>query len=96
LADDWSSTRLSKDLFGPGLDKKHFLIFDFCENLEFFGKKPEGAKDTTNKSLSQRLFEQRLKLVHLLQKKDETELLQYPDELQTLLVCQEKSRLTRY
>lgn len=29
-------TRLCKDLFGVGLDKTHFLIFDYCRNFEFF------------------------------------------------------------
>ena len=29
-------TRLSKDLFGIGQDKTHFLIFDYCGNFEFF------------------------------------------------------------
>jgi type I restriction enzyme R subunit len=31
-------TRLCKDLFGPGQDKKDFLIFDFCQNLEYFSQ----------------------------------------------------------
>ena len=29
-------TRLCKELYGPGQDKKDFFIFDFCGNLEFF------------------------------------------------------------
>ena len=29
-------TRLCPDLFGPGLDKSFFWIFDYCQNLEFF------------------------------------------------------------
>ena len=35
-------TRLCPDLFGPGDHKKEFLIFDFCENFEFFDVRPEG------------------------------------------------------
>jgi type I restriction enzyme R subunit len=35
-------TRLCKDLFGPGQDKKDFLIFDFCQNLEFFSQNLPG------------------------------------------------------
>ncbi len=31
-------TRLCPDLFGPGEDKDHFLIFDFCQNFEFFNQ----------------------------------------------------------
>jgi len=30
-------TRLGPDLFGPALDKKFFQVFDYCQNLEFFG-----------------------------------------------------------
>jgi type I restriction enzyme, R subunit len=39
-------TRLCPDLFGHGLDKQNFMIFDFCHNLEFFGKNPEGTEGT--------------------------------------------------
>src|SRR5207244_6278551 len=41
-------TRLSKDLFGLGEDKTFFYIFDYCQNLEFFGQNPP----TTEGSLS--------------------------------------------
>ena len=34
-------TRLCPDLFGPGEDKEYFLIFDYCQNLEFFRANPE-------------------------------------------------------
>ncbi|WP_276133509.1 DEAD/DEAH box helicase family protein [Polluticoccus soli] len=74
-------TRLCKDLFGPGLDKKDFVIFDFCENFEFFGKKPEGLETGQGKSITARLFGQRLKLIFHLQKKQEPEYTQYTDEL---------------
>jgi type I restriction enzyme, R subunit len=59
-------TRLCKDLFGQNLDKQCFRIFDFCENFEFFNHQPEGIAPSTVKSLSQRLFETRLKLAHRL------------------------------
>src|SRR5204863_6826290 len=29
-------TRLCTDLFGPGMDKTDFRVFDYCQNLEFF------------------------------------------------------------
>ncbi len=70
-------TRLCKDLFGYGLDKKEFIIFDFCENFEFFGTKPKGIEGSSSKSLSQRLFEVRLKLSFVLQSQDELELKEY-------------------
>ncbi len=37
-------TRLCPDLFGPGLDKEFFYIFDYCQNLEYFSQNPEGLK----------------------------------------------------
>ncbi|WP_300641844.1 DEAD/DEAH box helicase family protein [Nocardioides sp.] len=56
-------TRLCPDLFGPGEDKKDFLVFDFCGNLEYFSQDLPGSQGQTQKSLSQRLFEARLGLV---------------------------------
>ena len=37
-------TRLCKELYGPGQDKKDFFIFDFCQNLEFFSQELEGSE----------------------------------------------------
>lgn len=56
-------TRLSPDLFGPKDDKKDFLVFDFCGNLEYFSQDLPGSEGQIQKSLSQRLFEARLGLV---------------------------------
>jgi type I restriction enzyme, R subunit len=56
-------TRLRPGLFGPGADKKDFLVFDFCGNLEFFGQDLPSTEGSLQKSLSQRLFEARLGLV---------------------------------
>lgn len=56
-------TRLRPDLYGPGEDKKNFYVFDFCQNLEFFGTPGAGSEGSVQKSLSQRLFEARLGLV---------------------------------
>lgn len=56
-------TRLCPDLFGPGEDKKDFLVFDFCGNLEYFSQDLPGSQGQIQKSLSQRLFEARLGLV---------------------------------
>jgi len=64
-------TRLSPDLFGPGDDKTHFIIFDFCENLEFFGVHPQGVETGKAKSLSASLFEARLILTQLLSRQSE-------------------------
>jgi len=56
-------TRLRPDLFGLGEDKRDFLVFDFCGNLEFFSQDLPGSEGSNQKSLTQRLFETRLGLV---------------------------------
>jgi type I restriction enzyme R subunit len=81
-------TRLCKDLFGYGIDKKEFIIFDFCENFEFFNNKPKGIEGTTGKSLSQRLFEIRLRLSFVLQSQDEIEMKEYGASILTGLILQ--------
>lgn len=49
-------TRLCEDLFGPERDKKEFLIFDFCQNFEFFNQNPNVTYGAIGQSISQRLF----------------------------------------
>lgn len=56
-------TRLRKDLFGPGLHKEFFYIFDFCQNLEFFSQNPETTEGSAGESLSARLFKARLEMI---------------------------------
>ncbi|HLO55530.1 MAG TPA: DEAD/DEAH box helicase family protein [Saprospiraceae bacterium] len=70
-------TRLCKDLFGPGDNKTEFIIFDFCDNFEFFGNKPEGVEGSSSKSLSQHLFEIRLRLAFVLLHEQDSELKEY-------------------
>lgn len=60
-------TRLCPDLFGPGQDKEFFRVFDYCQNLEFFGANPELKEASAAKSLSERLFAARLDLVMALE-----------------------------
>jgi type I restriction enzyme R subunit len=59
-------TRLCKDLFGPEQDKKEFVIFDFCQNLEFFSQNLEGSPGAVAEPLSQRTFKARLELLAVL------------------------------
>ncbi|MHB1009185.1 MAG: DEAD/DEAH box helicase family protein [Propionibacteriaceae bacterium] len=59
-------TRLRPSLFGPGEDKRDFLVFDFCGNLEFFSQDLPASEGSLQKSLAQRLFETRLALIHAL------------------------------
>lgn len=61
-------TRLRPDLFGPGVDKRDFLVFDFCGNLEFFSQDLPTTDGSSQKSLTQRIFEHRLGLVSALDK----------------------------
>jgi type I restriction enzyme R subunit len=62
-------TRLCPDLFGPGQDKEYFRVFDFCQNLEFFGANPEIKEVGVAKSLTERLFAARLDLIRSLDEK---------------------------
>ncbi|HUW07894.1 MAG TPA: DEAD/DEAH box helicase family protein [Williamwhitmania sp.] len=70
-------TRLCKDLFALKKDKKEFVIFDFCENFEFFNATPKGILGNSSKSLSQRLFELRLRLAFALLGQEEVALKEY-------------------
>lgn len=56
-------TRLCLNLFGPNDHKTHFLIFDFCQNLEFFEANPEGVGGKSVKSLTQRIYEMKLDVI---------------------------------
>ncbi len=62
-------TRLCKNLYGPGKDKTHFLIFDHWENFEYFDLDPEPEDVKQSKSLTQKLFETRLQLAEIALKK---------------------------
>ncbi len=55
-------TRLCPDLFGAGKDKEFFVIFDFCQNFEFFGENPDGLEGRAIKSLTQQVFETKLEV----------------------------------
>ncbi|MDA9593691.1 DEAD/DEAH box helicase family protein [Flavobacteriaceae bacterium] len=59
-------TRLCPDLFGPGEDKKEFMIFDYCQNFEFFDEFPDGAETKNMKPLLQQIFEAKLKVAQLI------------------------------
>ena len=59
-------TRLCEDLFGPGEDKTHFSVFDFCGNLEYFSQPLVSAEKSSGKSLSEILFSARLELLQTL------------------------------
>jgi type I restriction enzyme R subunit len=56
-------TRLCPDLYAPNQDKKHFYIFDFLQNLEYFAENPEATDGAAAASLDSRLFKARLDLI---------------------------------
>lgn len=58
-------TRLCPNLFAPSDDKTHFLIFDYCENFEFFDEHPDGITPSNSKSLLQQIFEGKLQVAQL-------------------------------
>lgn len=66
-------TRLCKDLAcmdqidGEYTDKRRFMIFDYCGNFEFFREHKEGFEARETKSLSENIFDKRVKLIALLQ-----------------------------
>ncbi len=56
-------TRLCPDLFGLGMHKENFLVFDFCQNFEFFNQNPNISDGTLGPSISEKLFIARVELV---------------------------------
>ena len=60
-------TRLSKDIFGIGEDKKEFYIFDWCCNFDYFEKNPNGKEAPATQSLTERLFALRTDIAFHLQ-----------------------------
>jgi len=59
-------TRLCPDLFGVGLDKEYFAIFDYCQNFEYFGVNPEGIEGKAIRGLTQQVFEAKLEIALLI------------------------------
>lgn len=62
-------TRLCPNLFGPGVDKQNFFIFDYCQNLEFFSQNPDFKEGAGAEPLSTRLFKARVALLTALDSK---------------------------
>ena len=61
-------TRLCENVYGPGKNKSDFLIFDYCDNFEYFGEHPDGKDGKEMLTLSQRLYQIRLDMLFELQK----------------------------
>ena len=56
-------TRLCPNLFGPGQHKSEFLVFDFCQNFEFFNENTNLKEGAIGQSLGERLFNARVELI---------------------------------
>ena len=67
-------TRLCPDLLGIGMDKEEFLIFDFCNNFEFFRANPKGFESKNVGTLTEKLFNVKVDIIRELQD------LKYSDE----------------
>jgi type I restriction enzyme R subunit len=91
-------TRLCPNLFGQGEDKQHFLIFDYCQNIEFFDANPDGVDGKMVKSLVQQVFEAKLEVALLIgenpDSSDEQKTLgnRYIDELHELVESLDRER----
>ena len=66
-------TRLCPDLFGPGINKSNFRIFDHWGNFNFFDKHYRKAEPAVSKSLMEQLFESRITLCRAALNKGEIE-----------------------
>ena len=76
-------TRLCKDLFGPGIDKERFLIFDCYKNFEFFEVNGDGKEVKNSKSVSENIFGAKIEIIKSLQhlKYQEKPFIEYRDKL---------------
>ena len=81
-------TRLRKDLFGPGRDKTHFLIFDYGENFAYFAEARHREKqEKLPLPLSARVFLLWAKAAKLVQGAKDERLKGLHDELVTALLA---------
>lgn len=49
-------TRLCPDLLGEGIDKERFLIFDFCNNFEYFRVNKNGIESGIQVTLCEKIY----------------------------------------
>jgi type I restriction enzyme, R subunit len=74
-------TRLRPDLFAPGENKQDFVIFDVCQNIEYFNQDLPSVGASMTKSLSHRLFTARLALLAGMDSGDDTDLVELRSQL---------------
>ncbi|WP_342801250.1 DEAD/DEAH box helicase family protein [Nocardia sp. No.11] len=56
-------TRLCPDLYAPNKDKERFLVFDLCQNVEYFNQDLPTAEGRTQASMSEKVFAARADLL---------------------------------
>ena len=56
-------TRLCKDIYGEGIDKTQFYIFDCCRNFEFFEENDRGIEAGNTISLTEKIYVLKLDLI---------------------------------
>ncbi|WP_346938673.1 DEAD/DEAH box helicase family protein [uncultured Clostridium sp.] len=76
-------TRLCNDIFGVGLNKEKFYIFDFCTNFEFFRANPKGMESKGVESLTEKIFNTKVDILRELQdiKYQEEDYIHYREEM---------------
>ncbi len=60
-------TRLCPDLLGEGIDKERFLIFDFCNNFEYFGVNKGDEKSGVQETLCEKIYNTKAQIARELQ-----------------------------
>jgi type I restriction enzyme R subunit len=78
-------TRLCPDVFGPYQPKEYFLIFDVCQNFEFFNVNQKGREALQAKPITQQIFLARLQLSRLLAETGKDENLELASSLLDIL-----------
>jgi len=77
-------TRLCNNLFGEGVHKKEFYIFDCCNNFEFFEENEKGIETGNTEGLTEKIFNLKLDFIVELQNldyQDIDEYVKYREEL---------------
>lgn len=60
-------TRLCEDLYGPGMDKENYYIFDYYKNFEFFEINKSGPEGNSMRSLTENIFNIKIDIIKALE-----------------------------
>ncbi len=60
-------TRRCPNLLGEGIDKERFIIFDFCNNFEYFGANKNGNESGIQESLCEKIYNTKAQICRELQ-----------------------------